>query len=447
MRKQKLTKALGLIMAVFMLVSLVTACGNSSENPPAASGSTEPAKNTGEVKTTTPASQHFTMWGWNPGDIEKIFTEFSKTNPGITFDYATVQQAEAFQKLQTTVSAGLDLPDLVPSEIGQRGTMLKLDIWENLGAAPYNFNKSMIFDYLIPLISNEKGEIVCIPWDISSAALCYRRPLAKEYFGTDDHQQLQSMFTSWDAVLDKGKKVFEDSKGKIYAFASLNDIRIIADGQNPTPVVKDGKLNLENSVKVTLDIMVKFRDNNVVDNISGTSPAYNASYSENKHIFFPCASWSPTYVIEKNDPQSDGKWGLMLPPGGCFSWGGTGHMIPKDAKNKEVAFKFANWLVTKEGAIAQRKILGYNMANKEAYQDPEIVKFTTKSFGDQNLGEIFFVEAMKNLTPRPVSLYDVVIADVWNLVTEALNSDRNLTADAALKMFETEFRNKAPEVQ
>ena len=180
---------------------------------------------------------------------------------------------------------------------------------------------------------------------------------------------------------------------------------------------------------------------------SATSPAYNASYASNKYIFYPAASWSPTYVIDRNDPAGVGMWGLMVPPGGSFSWGGTAHMIPTKAKHKTTAFTLANWLVTKEGAIAQRQLLGYNMANAEAYNDPEILKFFDKNFGTQNLGAIFFGEAVKKLTPRPVSSYDVAIADVWNLVTEALNSDRNLDLKGALSMWESEFRNKAPEVK
>lgn len=57
-----------------------------------------------------------TMWGWNAGDIEKIFEAYKeKTGANVTLDYVTVQQEEAFQKLQTTISAGLELPDIVPS--------------------------------------------------------------------------------------------------------------------------------------------------------------------------------------------------------------------------------------------------------------------------------------------------------------------------------------------
>jgi multiple sugar transport system substrate-binding protein len=433
MQKNALMKWALRAVTLCIAVGLLAGCGSS--------------KKAQEGKSSSSGETTLTVWGWNPGDMEKIFSEFSKTNPGYKLNYVTVQQAEAFQKLQTTVSAGLDLPDLVPSEIGQRGTMMKLDIWENLEAAPYKFDKKLVFPYLYPLITNEKGIVVCTPWDISSAALAYRRPLAKKYLGTDDDKKLQAMFPTWDSMLAKGKDIYKNSGHKVFLFASLNDVRIIADGQNPNPIVKDQKLDLSGSVEPTLELMIKFRDNHLAGNISSTSPAYNASYASDKYIFYPAAAWSPNYVIEPNDPKGDGKWGLMIPPGGAFNWGGSAFMIPKNAKNKLAAFKLANWLVTKEGTVAQRNLLGYNISNVEAYDDAKFRAFTSKNFGSQNLGEIYFGDALKVLTPRPVSPYDVLISDVWSLVTEALNSDPNLKLDKALQLFETEFRNKAPEVK
>lgn len=454
MSKMKSIRVLGLVLAAMMFVSVFAACGDAVQTPaagteqtPATGTEQTPAASGTTVSDPTalkPAT--ITMWGWNPGDIQKIFDEYSKTYAGDTLNYVTVQQTEAFQKLQTTVSAGLELPDIVPSEIGQRGTMIKLDIWEDLSKAPYNFDSSMVFDYLLPLLKNDRGELVCTPWDITTAALAYKRPIAKQYLGSDDPAEVQKAITSWEDVLNKGKEINQKSGGKVFMFASLNDVRILMDGQNPAPIVQDGTLSLD-SVKTTLATMANFRDNNIVDNISSTSPAYNASYPDETHLLYPCASWSPQYVIAPNDPNGAGKWGLIVPPGGAFSWGGSGHMIPKDAKNKENAFRFINWLVTKDGAISQRQTVGYNMANKAMYEDPQYITLSDKNFGDQNLGQIFFVDALKNIHPRPVSAYDVIIADTWSLVTEALNNDRSMTADAAVKMFETEFRNKAPEVK
>ena len=445
MRKIKAKKILAAALAVFV-VSAAAGCASTPASSGAAGSSS--GQGTGKSGESGTGGNVITMWGWNAGDIEKIFAAYKeKTGSDAELDYVTVQQAEAFQKLQTTVSAGLELPDIVPSEIGQRGTMMALDIWEDLGKPPYGFDKSMIFDYFIPLCTNEKGELVCLPWDVSTAALAYKKKLAKDYLGTDDPAELERTLPTWDEFQKVGADVYKKSNGSVFMFASLTNVKQIMDGQNPTPIVENNKLDMEKSVKVTLKRMIDFRDNDLVDNIIESSPAYSASYADDIHIFYPCASWSPNYQITPNDPKGKDRWGLMVPPGGCYSWGGSGFMIPRDAKNKQEGFKLVNWFLTKEGTVAQYDTVGYFIGNKEAYEDPDFAQMKAEPFGDQNLGEVLFVKAMKNINVRPVSVYDVAITDTWNLVTEAVNSDHSIGFEAAAKMFETELRNKAPELK
>lgn len=447
MKKTKARKILAAALVVTVIASAAAGCSSAPASSDAATGSSG-STDAGKSSEAGTGKNVITMWGWNAGAIEKIFAAYQeKTGSDAVLDYVTVQQAEAFQKLQTTVSAGLDMPDIVPSEIGQRGTMMELDIWEDLGKAPYSFDKSMVFDYFIPLCTNEKGELVCLPWDVSTAALAYKKPLAKEYLGTDDPGELEKMLPTWDEFQKVGVDVYSKSNGSIFMFASLTNVKQIMDGQNPAPIVENNKLDMEKSVKVTLKRMIDFRDNNAVDNIIESSPAYSASYADDIHIFYPCASWSPNYQITPNDPDGKDRWGLMVPPEGCYSWGGSGFMIPRDAKNKEEGFQLINWFLTKEGTVAQSETVGYFISNKQAYEDPEFAQMKAEPFGDQNLGDVLFVKAMKSINVRPVSIYDVAITDTWNLVTEAVNSDHSIDFDAAAKMFETELRNKAPELQ
>ena len=391
-------------------------------------------------------AETITMWGWNAGDIEVIFDAYKEaTGANVVLDYVTVQQEEAFQKLQTTMSAGLELPDIVPSEVGQRGTMLSLDIWEDLSAEPYNFDKSQIFDYEVPLCSNEKGELCALPWDISTAGLAYKRDLAKEYLGTDDPDELAAMFPTWEEFLQKGIEVKEATDGEIFMFASLTNVKQIMDGQNPQPIVTDGKLDMT-SIRETLKWMIEFRDAGIVDNILETSTSYSASYADKQHIFYPCAGWSPTYVIQPNDPNGKGNWGLMVPPMGCFSWGGSAFMIPSEALHKDAAYAFISWLNTEEGTRAQREVVGYNTSNVAAYEDPEFAALYDDWFGDQNIGDLLFHQAMENIQVRPVSAYDATITEVWMMITEAINSDAGIGYDAACEMFQNEMYTMAPEL-
>ena len=427
MRKKSIVKVLSVLLSALMIVALFGGC--SSQNTSASSG--------------TATKGTITMWGWNQGDIQKLFTEFNKTYPDLKLNYVAVQQADAFQKLQTTVSAGLTLPDIVPMEIHQRGTMIGLNIWENLDKAPYNYDRNADYSYTLPLVENLKGQVVAVPWDISSAALAFNRVVAKNYLGTDDPAQVQNMVGSWDALLSVCQQVKTKSNGAAFGFASLGDIQTIADGQNPTPIVKNGKLDLS-SIQKTANLMAQFRDAGVADNISPSSTAYNASYATNKYLFYPCAAWTPQYTIATNDPNGKGNWGLILPPGGCFSWGGTANGIPSKAKDKLQAWTFLKWAMMSEaGAEAQRNILQYNIAFKGFYNNPQNVTLTNVMFGDQDLGQIFFKTALQNLTPRPISPYDVIIQDTWSLVVTSMIGSKSFSATDAVNKFETEMKAQA----
>ncbi len=383
-----------------------------------------------------------TIWGWNAGDIEKVFARYVEdTGANVTLNYVTVQQAEAFQKLQTTLASGLDMPDIVPSEAGQRGTMAALDIWENFLAEPYNFDLSNIFEYQVNLCSNAKGELVFLPMDISSAALAYKKSLALEYLGTDDPYELAEMLPDWDAFLEKGIEVRDASDGKIFMFASLTGVKQVLDGQNPQPVITDNKLDMT-SINTTLGVMEKFRDNGIVDNMDESSAAYSASYADDIHIFYPCASWTPAYTIAPNDPDGADRWGLMIPPCGCYSWGGSALGIPKEAPHKDEAYAFLTWFTSLEGCKAVYDVVHWNDSNPAMYEDENYNQLYSENFGDQNIGQILFVDAMQNIQVRPISEYDATMTDAWSLVIQAMISDKSLTAEGAAEMFQQELYNK-----
>ncbi len=383
-----------------------------------------------------------TIWGWNAGDIEKVFERYvADTGANVTLNYVTVQTGEAFQKLQTTLTSGLDMPDIVPSEAGQRGTMVSLDIWENLLAEPYNFDLSNIFEYQVNLCSNDRGELVFVPMDISSAALAYKKSLALEYLGTDDPYELAEMLPDWDAFLEKGKEVRDASEGKVFMFASLTGVRQVLDGQNPIPVITDNKLDMT-SINATLDVMAKFRDNGIVDNMDESSAAYSASYADDIHIFYPCASWTPAYTIAPNDPDGADRWGLMIPPCGCYSWGGSALGIPKEAVHKDEAYAFLSWFTSEEGCKAVYDTVKWNDSNPAMYEDENYCQLYSENFGDQNIGQILFIDAMQNIQVRPISQYDATISDAWTLVTQAMISDKSLDVTGASEMFSQELYNK-----
>jgi multiple sugar transport system substrate-binding protein len=419
-----------LTLAVFLVV-LAAGCSKSSGNSGTAAGKAD------EVKGTV------TVWGWDD-NWKKIFDVYSeKVNPNIKVDYVPVN--DYAKKFVTALASGTDIPDMGWMEMGSRGKFVAMDVWEKLEDSPYSVNKSDMLPFLVPLCTNPEGKIVGIECGPSPSGLAYRRDLAKQYFGTDDPAQLEKIFTSWDVFIEKGVQVKQKSGGSVYMFASIGDAVQVLGYQNTTPFVENNSLKIKDTLLGPFKTVQAMRDKGIVDKLDQWSPAWNASFSSAKYIFYPCASWSPMYMIEPNDKDGKGHWGLMLPPGGAFNWGGTIFGIPKAAKNKAASWKVLQWSVwSVDGAKYQRDMHGSMSAYKPVYQDASFYAKPDEYFAGQPLLQIFSGLAEKTQV-RPLNKYDDVVSDAISLGIKGLTT--GASASDAVKAIEAEITRKIPDLK
>ncbi len=51
---------------------------------------------------------------------------------------------------------------------------------------------------------DENGAFVCIPMDISTAGMAYKKDVAEKYLGTSDRKELEAMLSDWEAFKQVG---------------------------------------------------------------------------------------------------------------------------------------------------------------------------------------------------------------------------------------------------
>jgi len=441
-------------LALAVFVSLVlAACGGGNQS----SGQTVDQQtdgNNGSAEQGTSAGADgdelvtLSIWGWDENYVSGMFEEFNRYFPHITYELTTVDAGDYLQRLQTTVAVGGELPDILWAEVAFRGRALSIDIWENLEAEPFNLDRDLMFDFVHPVVSNPRGEIVAIEQGVNPAVLAYRRDLTTEFFGTDDPDELSAMFSDFDSLIRLGQEVHEQSGGTVYAFASLGDVGEMLLYQNTTPLMDGDVLDITRRMSDYLEMIVRFRDAGIVDRLSMWSPQWNASFSEGRHMFYPAASWSPEFIINPNDPDGVNTWGLMVPPGGAFSWGGTALGISNTSENKEAAWEFLRWsTLTEEGGLAARDRAGVFIPLISMYDDPAFASLTFPQFGDLDVGAFWFEQAIPKVVSVPLTPFDLVVREVNLLVLDSLNSDSSMTAADALEMFIQEASNRLPEEQ
>lgn len=389
------------------------------------------------------------IWGWESYDQQKAgFDRFTELT-GIKVEMTIVESQDMPVRVQTALASGTQLPDIVWIEMGGRGKMLALDCWEDLTAEPYNFDTSLIFDSMLPLVTNPKGEVVGIDEGPPMAGIAYKRDLALEYFGTDDPEELQEIFPDWQAFIDKGIEVKEKSGGTVYMLPSLGDAVTMLKGQSNIAFAEGNTLQIDESLGEVFDILVQMKDAGIVDTMEMSSPSYNASIAEKNHIFLPCASWSPRWVIDLNDPDNNNMWGLMTPPGGGYGYGGTCWSIPKTALHKEEAWQLLSWYyLTREGGEIRRDNYDYTIPLKELY-DGTFYSAENPHFGGQDTLAYFTSVIAPGVTAsRQVYQYDSEITDAINLAVTSLNAAQpgEITKDDMVRIVEEDVLNKVPDL-
>lgn len=442
---KKIQKAAALVLAATLLL---TACGSSGdletqseqENEITTEFETDPEKLSGKI----------TWWYWDEPGAQLIIDEFHKTYPNIEIEIVPVVNADYVKKVQTAVSSGLDLPDILNAEMDWRGKILSYDIWEDLEAEPYHLETEKLMDYDIPLLKNEAGQICGLDNVICASGMAYKADLAREYFGTDDPEEMKKLLPDWATFAQKGKEVYEQSGGKVRMMTGFQDAGRMIFNQYPDPLVENGKfVNFDKVVKPTLDTLLLLKENDCCDMIDQWTPAWNASFAESSHIFYPAPSWGLSFVIKPNDPEGEGNWRVMEAPGGGYNYGGTMFGISKTSKNKELAWAFLNWsTMTDDGAKAYRDTQGFFVPRKDLYSGDEF-DFTGMEdpyFGGQNVNELLYKVIPQGLTTRPNNIYDSSITEVLLLTEKYIEKDDSATAESAAEYFKEELTNKEPEL-
>jgi multiple sugar transport system substrate-binding protein len=384
-----------------------------------------------------------TIWTWDYDNTLKMADAFNAVYPNIKIEVVNVAYSDYYTKIQQAVASGSELPDIV----AQSCTLLKnygdLGIFEDLSKAPYNVDSNAFFDYIKDRAIMDDGTLIGVEESVNPSGIAYKRDLAKKYFGTDDPDELSQMFTSLDDFITHGEEVQEKSGGEDYMFHSPGAVAEMLYFMNATQLESNDTIYFSDKMSSVLEYLTKFRDNKIMDTFQNGTPQANATYADDHHIFYPCPNWVINYYIKPNDPDGSGNWGIMTPPGGGYSCGGTSLGITNTSDAKEDAFKFIHWcLMTKDGAEMMKDQLNFFVPIKSVYEDPDFLGGGDEFFGGQNINDFFYNKLAPSIKTLSVSRYDQTVIDIRDLLATAISDDPSLTAEDALNQGLEEAQSK-----
>ncbi len=215
------------------------------------------------------------------------------------------------------------------------------------------------------------------------------------------------------------------------------------------PWADGGVIDVEKTFGRALELICRFRDGHISDHMAAWTPAWNAAFQEDGHIFTACATWTVQFTIQKYDKRGEtkGHWGLMSAPEGNANLGGTAMGITKTCKDKRLAWEFLKFAtLSTEGAKAINRIALMTTAKKPYEEAPELKSYKSPWFGEQDLGIYYMEKIVPHIKARTLTPQDGVVHDSLSMVLEVLNEDRDVGYEEAAEYLKQELKAELKDI-
>ena len=423
--------------------SATAAASSSSKESEAASTSATSANSTAGETTGDVTSDPVTItfWSWDNKNFQQFFDAYHEEHPNVTFELTDVEWGDMLTKVQQALASGSELPTIFPMDISLIGSWKQMDIFEDLtqyGIDPSNYN-----DTLIKAGTDDNGKLVGLFECTCPSGIAYKRDLAKKYFGTDDPDELQEQFASYDDYVEAAKTVSEQSGGKDFLFHSGQAVAEWLYFASEIPNADGNTINMTEKMNDVFGTLIDLRDAGGIDTYQNGTPEANATYADDSHIFYPCPDWAMKYYIEANDPDGSGNWGLIKAPSG-YQHGGTALGISSAASDdqKAVAADFIKWLFsTEDGATVMKNAAGYITQDKRIATDEFIKRNDEDFFGGEDISSLLYKDIASQITIATPTKYDNDVINTRNDIAQQVMDDKSMTLDQAVSAAVDELKS------
>ncbi len=401
-----------------VLCMLFAACGsNDSSVAPGGSAAQAPA-----VSPAASVGGTLTVWAMgNEGvELKTLGEAFMKDNPGTTVNVTPVDWGQAVAKLQTAI-AGHQTPD-----VSQMGTdmMGQFAATKALEAVPANFEPTAYFDsaWNTNIVD---GTVYGVPWYVETRLLYYRTDIAGKAGITAPPATWDELTAMATAMQSKGKAKWGISLGtknwqEYVPFLWSNGGDIMDDAGKFT-------LNSPQAVEALTTYQSFFKDGltpKTVPEGFDITPAFVAG----THPMFFSGPWHIGLIDQAGGADLKGKWAIAPIPSKASSTsfvGGSNLVVYKDSKNKDLAWKFVQYLSDPKTQVAWYGQVTDLPAVKVAWDDP-----TLKS--DENVAK--FGEQLKSTKAQPAIATWSEISSAINAALEKLTTGSMTPQEAADEM-------------
>ncbi|OUN24985.1 ABC transporter substrate-binding protein [Blautia sp. An81] len=461
-------RVFALALAGLMTFSMA-ACGNSggsSSGGNAAAGTDEAAAEAEDKAVAGSEDAENKLVIWTLADDLKQFAEhYCEQNPDTQIETVVIAPADYLTKIQSAMRGKAKEPDIIVAEPQMLDTMYEAGYLEDLDQDPYNAQQyaDNMVDYVWKAGQDADGVQRAISYQITPAAIYYRRDIAQKVFGTEDPEQIGQYFKDYKTILQTGETL-KNAGYKI--FASDGELGFFA---GDSAWVVDGKLNVDQGRKDYMDLCIDLYQKDMTayvaswsttwyQGMSGPIPVIDSSTDvwneeqmqeasesgQTTEVFaYGLPSWG---VLTMRDHVGDlsGKWGVCAGPAYGFS-GGTFLGINSLSEKKDLAWDFIQFVTTNEDTLdwwietSQGDVVSWIPTIEKHKEDANEI------YGGQKLYE-FFLEQAEGIDYSKVTKYDKAIGDAWSAAITSIKTGE-MDKETAINNFYDTVESTYPEIE
>ena len=464
MRKKKV---LALVLACTMGLSMV-ACGNggngSNGGSTGADSSTDVKEENKEVAGNEDASEKLVVWTL-ADDLKRFAEHYCEQNENVQIETVVIAPADYLTKIQSAMRGKAKEPDIIVAEPQMLDTMFEAGYLEDLDQEPYNAQQyaDNMVDYVWQAGQDSEGIQRAISYQVTPAAIFYRRDIAQKVFGTEDSETIGQYFQDYDTILETGETL-KNAGYKI--FASEQEMGYFS---GESAWVQDGKLVIDQDRKDYMQLCIDLYQNDMTAYVptwsttwyqamGGPIPVIDSSTNawdeeqmkdaaesgKTTEVFaYGLPSWG-VLTMRDNVGELSGKWGVCTGPADGFS-GGTFLGINTMSERKELAWDFIQFVTTNEETLdwwietSEGDVVSWIPTIEKHKED------TNEIYGGQKLYE-FFLEQAQKIDYSSITKYDKVINDAWGAAINSIKTGE-MTQDEAMNNFYDTVQSTYPEIE
>jgi multiple sugar transport system substrate-binding protein len=202
-------KMLSGMITTLALATVVSACGNNTNNGGSASPESSPAGN----ETKAPVEVTLAGWGSSPEEqalLQQVLDEFETKNPDVKVKYEVI--ADQYMDVIKTRLIGNEAPDVFYLDAFEAPALIELDVLEPLDG--YVTPEFDIEDFEGPTVNafkSPEGSIYGFPKDTSTLALFYNKKMFAD-------AGIAAPPATWDELLAVSEKLTKKDGDKVEVY-------------------------------------------------------------------------------------------------------------------------------------------------------------------------------------------------------------------------------------